>query len=129
MYRVKKHCLYCKSVIYGRADKKFCGDSCRSSYNNTRKKDLEDEVVVVRNILMRNRRIMSGHLKDGMEKLKISKDRLSLMGFNFKYHTHHFQVSITKCFWFCFEYGYLDTGDGTVILVRDFGEKYLQKFG
>uniref|UniRef100_UPI0025C31CBF DUF2116 family Zn-ribbon domain-containing protein n=1 Tax=Cecembia sp. TaxID=1898110 RepID=UPI0025C31CBF len=91
--------------------------------------DTEDEVVVIRNILMRNRRIISNNLKDGVEKLKVSKNRLSLMGFNFKYHTHHFQISDAKCFWFCFEYGYLDTGEGNVILVRDLGEKYLQKLG
>lgn len=129
MLRIKKHCLYCNSVIYGRADKKFCGDGCRSSYNNARKKNIEDDVVVIRKILMRNRRILSNHLKDGMEKVKIQKDRLSMMGYNFKYHTHHFLLSESKCFWFCFEYGYLDMGDGKVILVRDFGERYLQKMG
>ncbi|MGY6743147.1 MAG: DUF2116 family Zn-ribbon domain-containing protein [Cecembia sp.] len=129
MLRIKKHCLYCNSVIYGRADKKFCGDSCRSSYNNARKKDLDDDVAVIRKILMRNRRILSLHLKDGVEKLKISKDRLSVRGFNFKYHTHHFQLSENKCFWFCFEFGYLDLGEGKVVLLRDFGENYLQKMG
>ena len=28
----KKKCLYCDKNIYGRDDKKFCGDSCRHKY-------------------------------------------------------------------------------------------------
>jgi predicted nucleic acid-binding Zn ribbon protein len=129
MLRIKKHCLYCNSAIYGRADKKFCGDNCRSSYNNGRKKEIEDEVVIIRKTLMRNRRVISQLLKDGIESIKVSKDRMALMGYNFKYHTHHYHLHDSKSFWFCFEYGYLDLGGGKLLLLRDLGEKYLIKIG
>ena len=129
MLKVKKHCLYCNSVIYGRADKRFCGDGCRSSHNNGKKKGSEDEVSVIRAILMRNRRVLSTVLKDGIETVKISKDKLSFMGFNFKYHTHHYKILAEKYFWFSFEYGFMESDDGSLILVRDYGENYLKKFG
>ena len=31
---MEKNCLECGTRIIGRADKKFCNDSCRNSYNN-----------------------------------------------------------------------------------------------
>jgi len=31
---VVRKCLHCNHIIRGRADKKFCDDSCRSAYNN-----------------------------------------------------------------------------------------------
>ena len=31
---MKKKCLECKDPIIGRADKKFCSDQCRNTYNN-----------------------------------------------------------------------------------------------
>lgn len=129
MNNLKRHCLYCNSAIYGRADKKFCGDNCRSGYNNARRKDFEDEVSLIKNILIRNRRILSKVLKDGEESVKLQKDRLSLMGFNFKYHTHHFLLEKDKLICFNFEYGYIDQGKGMVLVVRDIGEHYLKKFG
>ena len=31
---MKRKCLECQEILYGRSDKKFCGDYCRNTYNN-----------------------------------------------------------------------------------------------
>ncbi|WP_051394800.1 DUF2116 family Zn-ribbon domain-containing protein [Indibacter alkaliphilus] len=122
----KRHCQYCGSAIHGRSDKKFCNDACRSSYNNQRRDDDADEVKNIQYILRTNRKILMMVLEDGVETVKVPKERLSQLGFNFKYHTHHFQHSPSMNFWFCFDYGFLDFWNGWVLVVRDMGESYLQ---
>ena len=129
MYTVKKHCQYCGSVIHGRADKKFCNDNCRSSHNNGRKEEYGDVFKITNSLLNLNRKILSKVLEDGVETVKIPKDRVSLMGFNFNYHSHHLPDSIGRNYWFCYDYGYLDIGNGWLMIIRDGGENYLKKLG
>lgn len=122
----RKQCLYCGSIIHGRSDKKFCDDKCRSSHNNQHKDEVLDEVKSIQYIQKANRKILMMVLEDGVESVKVPKERLSQMGFNFKYHTHHFAHSPNKFFWFNFDYGILDYWDGWVLVVRDMGEGYLE---
>jgi len=129
MYTVKKYCHYCGSLVHGRADKKFCNDGCRSSYNNGRKEVYGDVVRVTNSLLSRNRRILSKVLEEGVETIKFPKDRMSLMGFNFNYHSHHLPDSMGRNYWFCYDYGYMDMGNGWITIIKDIGENYLKKLG
>ena len=54
----EKACLECGGKIIGRADKKFCSDQCRVSYNNKLNRDETAYMNNVSNILRKNRRIL-----------------------------------------------------------------------
>jgi len=129
MYTVKKHCQSCGSVIHGRADKRFCNDSCRSSHNNARKEECTNVVRMTNSLLNRNRKILSKVLEDGVESVRIPKDRISLLGFNFNYHSHHIPESLGRYYWFCYDYGYLEMENGWIMIFRNGTENFLKKLG
>src|SRR5882724_7457058 len=84
-----KICLACRKTIKGRTDKKFCDDLCRNDYNNRLKSDDNNYMRNINNALRKNRRIIASLLEDAPEgKIVLSKDSLSLKGFEFKYITH-----------------------------------------
>ncbi len=57
---MEKRCLECNDVLHGRADKKFCSDACRNTYNNKKKSIAGNSYVrKVNGILGRNRNIMA----------------------------------------------------------------------
>ena len=126
MHNLKRQCRYCGSVIFGRADKKFCGDGCRSSFNNGRKGERDDEIKAVNTTLFRNRKILSQILEDGVESVRILKDRMSLLGFNFRYHTHITPFGNNMACLYCYDYGYIDLGNSRLLVVREMGEKDLE---
>ena len=71
---MKKRCLECTDEFIGRADKKFCCDGCRSSYNNKLNSDTTNFVRNINNILRKNRRILAELNPNG--KSKTHKDKL-----------------------------------------------------
>ena len=120
MKQAAKHCLNCGKTIKGRADKKFCDDSCRNTYNNQTKAET-GTVTVVRNInnyLGKNRRILKQFLPDSEEMTKVHQDKLLLEGFQFKFHTHSYTNKKGQVYFFCYEYGYLALENGWYLLVR-----------
>lgn len=120
MKQATKHCLNCGKAIKGRADKKFCDDSCRNTYNNQVKTET-GTVTIVRNInnyLGKNRRILKHFLPDSEEMTKVHHDRLVLEGFQFKFHTHSYTNKKGQVYFFCYEYGYLPLDNGWYLLVR-----------
>jgi hypothetical protein len=83
----KRYCLHCGHQLRGRADKKFCNDSCRSTYNH---KDDPSAFPVVRHInkrLLQNRRILAQVL-GGADATTITQRELLEKGFSFAHHTH-----------------------------------------
>jgi hypothetical protein len=54
----KKHCIECKRPLLGRADKRFCDDVCRNSFNNRRNSETSNYMRVVNNALRKNRKIL-----------------------------------------------------------------------
>lgn len=120
MKQAAKHCLNCGKTIKGRADKKFCDDSCRNTYNNQTKAET-GTVTIVRNInnyLGKNRRILKQFLPDSEEMTKVHQDKLLLEGFQFKFHTHSYTNKKGQVYFFCYEYGYLALENGWYLLVR-----------
>lgn len=109
-------CHYCGNYITGRADKRFCDDSCRSAYNNGLKSAANNYIRNVNNALGKNRRILEG-LLIGETSVKVTGDKLLRQGFNFKYHTHTFTASTGKTYFYCYDYGYLKT-DESYLIVR-----------
>ena len=113
---MEKFCLDCNSPVRGRADKKFCDDQCRNSYNNRLKNEDNEWVRKINQVLTKNRRLMKEENPNG--KVKVKKEKLAKKGFDFEYHTHHYHTQTGNTYVFCYEYGYLLLDEEYVLLVK-----------
>lgn len=112
---VEKRCRECNTKLIGRADKKFCSDQCRTSFNNKLNGDENNYVRNVNNILRRNRRILKELNKTG--KSKVSRERLNERGFEFSYHTSSYKTKEGSLYYYCYEQGYLPVENNYYLLV------------
>ena len=113
-----KTCLECNKTLKGRADKKFCDDLCRNSYNNKLSSDTSAYVRNINNILRRNRKILEEMLPAAEEMTKVTKSRLLEKGFQFKYLTHTYANKKGSIYHFCYEYGYLLLESDWILIVK-----------
>ncbi|MTI22821.1 DUF2116 family Zn-ribbon domain-containing protein [Fulvivirga sp. RKSG066] len=111
----EKECLECGTAIFGRADKKFCSDQCRNSYNNKLNSDSNNQVRNINNILRKNRRILMELNPNG--KTKAPKSRLLEKGFDFNHITSIYTTKAGATYHFCYEYGYLPLDNDWFALV------------
>ncbi len=102
---MKNNCLECKEEFKGRADKKFCSDQCRSSFNNRLNSDASNFMRNINNILRKNRRILAKLNPNG--KSKVHRDKLLEQGFKFSYFTNEYKTKAGKVYHFCYDQGYL----------------------
>lgn len=114
----EKLCLHCEKPLKGRADKRFCNDYCRNNYNNQLNSDENNLVRNINNILRKNRRLLKQHLGEVEETVKVSRDKLSLEGFNFNHFTHVYQTQKQQTYYFVYEYGYLPLADDKILIVK-----------
>ncbi len=114
---VEKKCLACDKKLAGRADKKFCNDYCRNSFNNQLKSANSTLVRNINNALLKNRRILET-VVGAEEMTKLPKERLGQQGFNFKYFTHTYTNKKGNVYFFCYEYGYLPLEGDWYLVVR-----------
>lgn len=109
-------CPECGDKILGRADKKFCSDQCRNTYNNRLNSDESNTVRNINNILRRNRRVLK-ELNKQSGKTMVDKELLLTNGFNFTYHTHTYTTKRGDVYFFCYEQGYLYLKDKDLFLL------------
>ncbi|SDK58851.1 hypothetical protein SAMN04487898_109205 [Pedobacter sp. ok626] len=114
---ITRLCLDCSSPLYGRIDKKFCDDHCRSSYNNEVKSANNGMIKSVNLILKRNRDILE-NLNPSKE-TKVSGSKLMASGFNFNYHTHRYINHKGSNCTFCYDNGYLRLPNDEYLLIKD----------
>jgi len=107
---MEKNCLECGTHIIGRADKKFCNDSCRNSYNNKFNKDSKNLVRNINNRLRKNYRILEA-LNPG-EKTKTTKAKLVAADFDFNYFTSIYTTKVGTVYYFVYDQGYLPLDGG-----------------
>ena len=119
---VEKKCLDCGETIRGRTDKKFCSDQCRNNYNNRLNRDSNNFVRNVHGLLRKNRRILADLYAEG--KVKVHKDALFALGYNFSFFTHIIETSQGHKFHYCFEYGYHELGEDFLELSQN--SQYLE---
>lgn len=112
---MKKTCIECKEEMMGRADKKFCSDQCRTTYNNKLNSDATNFVRNINNILRKNRRILAELNPHG--KAKVHRDKLMERGFKFSYFTNVYTTKAGNSYYFCYEYGYLELDNDFYTLV------------
>lgn len=111
-----RECLECGEKVVGRADKKFCDDACRNSYNNKINKDSTNEMRNINNALRKNWRILKG--LNPQQKSKTTKAKLLELGFNFTYHTHTYTTKAGAVYYFVYDQGYLPLENDYFALVK-----------
>ncbi|WP_247233151.1 hypothetical protein [Telluribacter sp. SYSU D00476] len=112
-----KYCLECETPIAGRADKKFCSDMCRNSYNNRLNSDSYNVVRNINNQLRRNRRILEEICQD--DKAKTTKSNLITRGFDFSFITSLRTTQKGNIYHFVYDYGYLELENDIYLIVKD----------
>lgn len=118
----ERKCPECGDVIVGRADKKFCSDQCRNTYNNKLNSDASNTVRNINNILRKNRRILQESNKQSGKSM-VNKEVLLTKGFNFTYHTHTYTTKKGDIYIFCYEQGYLYLEDKDLYLLVENKDK------
>lgn len=113
---MNKNCPECGEKIIGRADKKFCSDSCRNAHNNKLNSDSSNYVRNINNILRRNRRILEELNPSGTAKQPRSK--MLEKGFDFKYFTDIYVTKKGATYYYCYEYGYIPIEGDYYFLVK-----------
>lgn len=123
----ERFCLDCGESLNGRADKKFCSDQCRNSFNNRINSDNNNFMRNVNNILRKNRRILAELTPAGQGKATLHKDKVVEQGFNFGFHTHTYVTRKGTTYYFCYEYGYLNHGNEFMTIVHRKRTETLEK--
>jgi predicted nucleic acid-binding Zn ribbon protein len=108
-------CLECGDKLVGRADKKFCSDSCRIAYNNRLNSDETNYMRNVNAVLRKNRRILQALNPTG--KTRVSREKLLEKGFDFSYFTSQYKTREGSVYYYCYEQGYLELENNQFLLV------------
>jgi predicted nucleic acid-binding Zn ribbon protein len=113
---MERSCPECGDKIIGRADKKFCSDACRNSYNNALNKDSKNLVRNINNRLRKNYRILEKlNTKD---KTKVKKETLLKHGFSFDYFTSEYITQARSKYNYVYDQGYLALDNDWFLLVK-----------
>lgn len=122
MEKEDRKCLECKKQLRGRLDKKFCDDSCRSSFNNAKNRVKNALIQRTNAQLRKNYQILSKY--NTSDKTTVVKQTLALEGFNFKLFTSIYITKANKVYYFIYDQGYLPIYDGErYLLVKSKGER------
>lgn len=111
----KKQCMICGEEIVGRPDKRFCSDSCRSTFHNRQNSDQTNFIRNINNILRKNRRILASMNPDG--KAYLHREKLMENGFNFRYFTNEYVTQKGVTYRFVYDQGYTERENGYLTLV------------
>ena len=92
--------------MFGRADKKFCNDSCRNAWNNRIRNRATSSVHLINTILKRNRNLLHEAIPMGASTTRIKKVQLDAQGFNPGFFTGASKRKNGSLFFLCYEFGY-----------------------
>ncbi len=110
-----KTCSNCNREIFGRADKKFCSDYCRSTFNNKENSLTNSYMLKVNKVLRKNRKILASLNPKGKTKIHIQK--LQDKGFRFNYFTNQYITQKGVTYYFCYDQGFLALDNNYYALV------------
>jgi hypothetical protein len=111
----EKKCAYCKKIIRGRTDKKFCNDYCRNYFNYQLKTKAGGNEKEINQILSSNRRILQMLSVSGGY-IRIEKESLLSMGFDRRYCTELIPIKSGGFCFACYDYAYLMPQKNQVII-------------
>lgn len=124
-----RRCLECSGLLNGRADQKFCGDQCRSAYNNKNSFEHNTLIHSVNRILKKNHSILSAF--QSMGKTSITRAELQKKGYRFDFYTSMSISRNNKLNYFCYDRGYRELEHHKLVLIEcvvdDDQEMHLQK--
>lgn len=115
-----KYCILeeCGKPLKGRLDQKFCNDSCRTAYHNSRRSREQAAISAVDGILRGNRRILEALV--GMEpSVHVSRRHLIFKGFNFDFYTNTSRDQEGLVCYFCYDFGYAEVRPDDFLVVRN----------
>jgi hypothetical protein len=110
-----KSCLECGDPIKGRADKKFCSDACRGSFNNRNNCHETNYGRHVNHVLRKNRRILISLNTHG--KTRVDGSTLKEKGFDFNFFTNICKTKDGAIYYYCYEQGYCSLEKELYLLV------------
>lgn len=113
---MSRTCPECGDKIIGRADKKYCSDSCRNAHNNSQNKDSKNLMRTINNRLRKNYRILE--TLNPEEKTKTAKSKLDAAGFDFNYFTSIYTTKTGNVYYFVYDQGYLKLEGDFYALVK-----------
>lgn len=113
---MERKCNQCGEKIRGRADKKFCSDYCRNSYNNKFYKNRKSLIRNTNNMLLKNYRILESLNPE--DKTKTTHDKLSKLGFDFNLFTSIYTTKAGTVYYFVYDQGYLPLENDYYALVK-----------
>ena len=111
-----RKCLQCFEQLRGRADQKFCGDQCRSAYNNSQYVESNTVIKTINRILKKNYSILADLNVKG--KTTASKSDLQKKGYCFDYFTFTSATRNNHINYFCYDHGYREQEYNKLILVH-----------
>lgn len=101
-----RYCLVCGKIIQGRADKRFCNDTCRSAFFNEKYRRENKEINKINRILKKNHAILLELRDNGKGECSIHD--LFSKGFLFDYFT---SIEITDVIIiYCYDISYQING-------------------
>lgn len=103
---IENLCPVCAAAIKGRSDKKFCSQKCKSIQQYERRQSQEFFYLMVDKQLKTNRRLLKRYNQSGMATIR--KEELMAQGFNPFYHTHYWHNQKGDCYYFVYEFGFLE---------------------
>lgn len=120
---MKRNCVYCDHPISGRSDKKFCGDSCRNTYNNYKNRKRNLVINHHHSRLKKNHRILAELLGDETEK-KVFKRTLLDTGFDLQSVSSYYSDQQGNVYFFVYEIGYSILDEQIVQLTKSKGRSF-----
>jgi len=116
-----RKCLQCFEQLRGRADQKFCGDQCRSAYNNSQYFETNSVIKSVNRILKKNHTILATLNAAG--KTTANRSDLQKKGYCFDYFTFSSPTRNSRINYYCYDWGYREQESNKLVLVhRDMTE-------
>ena len=109
-------CAECGEPLKGRADQKFCNDSCRNAYNNKKLSGSTNFMRKVNRILKNNHSILEELNPE--EKTTTFKSTLEKRGFNFNYFTSTYTTKTERVYYFVYDQGYSELENNKYMLVK-----------
>jgi hypothetical protein len=86
LFKDQKRCLFDKTVIKGRSDKKFCSLKCKNSYNNQINRDREKVFDLYEKRLHKNHGVLKMFYELSKDEKFIQITPLYQYGFNPRYY-------------------------------------------
>ena len=111
-----KVCLECDTIVRGRADKKFCSDYCRNTYNNKVNKDSKNLIRNINNRLRKNYKTLSALNTTG--KTKVTRTKLYDKGFDFQLFTSIYTTKTGNTYYYVYDQGYLLLDNELFLLIK-----------